>query len=84
MCRHENAGVARMRGKFLGDADNRLRAAEEKSAVRWHLSAHALEDVTLGRQREIDQDIAAEDDVEGAKRRKAAEQVEILKLDLFA
>src|SRR5260221_3178692 len=46
-------------------------------AVRRHLAAETVEDQRLGRLVEIDQDIAAEDDIEAAESGHFVEQVQL-------
>src|SRR5690348_11559112 len=82
--RNENAGMARVRNEFLADADDGLGAAEEEDAALGHLAAHAVENVALGRELEIDEHVAAENDVEGSERGEVLQEVERPELDALA
>ena len=60
-----------MRPEMLAQSDHRLGRAEDEIAVGRKLAGEAGENVDLGRLVEIDQYIAAEDDVELAEEEKS-------------
>src|SRR5260221_378972 len=72
-----NTPVLRHWLQLVADAEDGLGAAEIEMAVRRHLAAETVEDQRLGRLVEIDQDIAAEDDIEAAESGHFVEQVQL-------
>ena len=61
----------------VGQTDDGFRRAQHEEAVRFHRLGETVEDVDLGVLIEIDQDVAAEDDVECPELGKVVQQIEL-------
>ena len=66
----------------VGQADHGLRRAEHEEAVAGHRVGQAVEQFGLRRLVEIDEDVAAEDQIERPQMREIGEQVELLVLTM--
>src|SRR5262245_15015880 len=74
--RHVEAATVRVRLELVGEADHRLGGAQHEIAVALDLTRQTVEHDDLGVLIEVDQHVAAEHDIECAKRREIIEQVE--------
>lgn len=79
----ENIKAAFVGERFerLGEADDSLRGPEHQKPVFGHLPGDPIEDGDLGLLVEIDQHVAAEDDIEIAQHRKIVKQVKRTELN---
>src|SRR5579871_4411393 len=71
------AALVRIRPERVGNPDNGFGCTQHQHAVRLDRLCDALEDSRLGLLVEIDQDVAAEDDVEFAEAGEVLHQVEL-------
>src|SRR5579864_6867791 len=81
---HKDARVCGVRRVFVADTDHGLGAAQEKRPIARQLAAHTIENVALGQEVEIDQNIAAKDDIERAERAETFEEIEGAEFDALA
>src|SRR5579883_2233650 len=75
------AAAVRIGPEGVGHADHGFGGAQHQHAVRLHHLRKPLEDRQLGREVEIDQDVATEDDVELAEVGEVLQQVQLPMLD---
>ena len=79
--RRINAAQLGQGGKALGQSDHGLGGSENEIAVGGRNPAEPIEHIGLGRLVEIDQHVAAKDQIEHAERGEIRQQVELPELD---
>ena len=70
-----------MRHQLVCQADNRFRRTHDQEAIFRKRAAQPVQNVLFGLQIEVDQHVAAEDDVESSELAKFRQKIELFKPD---